>query len=68
MASGGMGDVLTGMIAGLLAQNFDPLFASQFSVYLHGLIADRIARARAKIGIMATDIILEIPKTFQEFL
>ncbi len=40
MATGGMGDVLTGLIAGLLAQHAEPLDAAVLGVYLHGLAAD----------------------------
>ncbi len=68
MASAGMGDVLTGMIAGFIAQGFDPLFASQFSVFVHGLIGDRIAAQRGAAGIIATDIINEIPGALREFM
>lgn len=40
MASGGMGDVLTGMIAGMIAQGLEPLDAALLAVFLHGLAAD----------------------------
>ena len=40
LATGGSGDVLTGIITGLLAQGYDPLDAAVFGVYLHGLTAD----------------------------
>jgi NAD(P)H-hydrate epimerase len=68
MASGGMGDVLTGMITGLISQGISPLQASTLSVFVHGLIGDAIERDRAGIGIMATDIIDRIPGTLQQFM
>lgn len=44
MAQGGMGDVLTGIIAGLLAQKLSPLHAAWAGCYLHGKAGDRLAR------------------------
>ena len=68
MASGGMGDVLTGMIAGFLAQGCDALFSAQLSAFLHGHIGDRISAQRGCVGILATDIINEIPGALQQFI
>ncbi len=67
MASGGMGDVLTGMIAGFMAQGWDPLFCAQFAAFLHGRIGDMLATRQGGRGIMATDIIKEIPVVLQQF-
>ena len=44
MASGGTGDVLTGMIGGLICQGFDILPSLQIAVYLHGLAGDEGAQ------------------------
>jgi NAD(P)H-hydrate epimerase len=68
MASGGMGDILTGIISGLVAQGLSPLASSQLSVYVHGLIGDLFARERAEIGILATDLIDRIPETLKSFM
>jgi NAD(P)H-hydrate epimerase len=68
MASGGMGDALTGLITGLIAQGIDPLKASLLAVYVHGLIGDDIARERAPLGILATDIIERIPAALAGFV
>ena len=68
MASGGMGDALTGLITGLIAQGLDPLKASLLSVYVHGMIGDDIARERAPLGILATDIIDRIPAALARFV
>jgi NAD(P)H-hydrate epimerase len=68
MASGGMGDVLTGMLAGLASQGLSPLVASQLAVFVHGRIGDLIAQEKAEIGIMATDLIDRIPENLQFFI
>jgi NAD(P)H-hydrate epimerase len=56
MASGGMGDVLTGVISGLLAQGLQPFAASKAGVYLHGLAGDLAAKSGGERGLMATDL------------
>lgn len=57
MASGGMGDILTGVIAGLLAQGLDPLEAATLGVCLHGTAGDRAARAGGERGLLASDLL-----------
>lgn len=61
MATAGTGDVLTGMIAGLLAQRFKPEQAALAAVYLHGLAGNMVMDEKGEYGIMATDIIEKIP-------
>jgi ADP-dependent NAD(P)H-hydrate dehydratase / NAD(P)H-hydrate epimerase len=61
MASGGMGDVLAGMLAALLGQGFSPEDAMKLGVYLHGLVGDRVAAERGPIGLIASDIIEGLP-------
>ncbi len=61
MASAGMGDVLTGMISGLLAQGLTPWNAAKAGVYLHGLAGDLGARAIGEPGLIASDVISAIP-------
>jgi ADP-dependent NAD(P)H-hydrate dehydratase / NAD(P)H-hydrate epimerase len=56
MASGGMGDVLAGVIAGLLAQGFSPKDAAQQGVYLHGMAADLAAEKVGERGLLASDL------------
>ena len=68
MASGGMGDALTGLITGLIAQGLDPLKAALLGVYVHGAIGDAIARERGPLGILATDIIERIPAGLAIFI
>jgi hydroxyethylthiazole kinase-like uncharacterized protein yjeF len=65
MASGGMGDVLTGIIGGLLAQGIDPLDAALLGVYLHGLAGDRAAAEKSQTGLLASDVIEELPRIFK---
>jgi NAD(P)H-hydrate epimerase len=62
MASGGMGDALTGMIAGLLAQGFEPFQAACLGVYIHGAAADRRMEKVATRGLLASDLLHEIPR------
>ncbi len=65
MASGGMGDVLTGMIGGFLAQGYLPLHAAQLGVYLHGLAGDFSAFQKGERGIIASDLIAVTPRILQ---
>lgn len=60
MATGGMGDVLTGMIAGFITQGYDITDAVVTGVYMHGAVADTIYRDKP-FGYLATDIIEGIP-------
>jgi ADP-dependent NAD(P)H-hydrate dehydratase / NAD(P)H-hydrate epimerase len=61
MASGGMGDVLTGIIGGLLAQGYTPEHACQIGVFLHGYVGDRAADEKGEVGILAHDLIDRLP-------
>jgi NAD(P)H-hydrate epimerase len=61
MASGGMGDVLAGMLAALLGQGLSPEDAMKLGVYLHGFVGDGIAAAKGAIGVIASDIIEGLP-------
>jgi ADP-dependent NAD(P)H-hydrate dehydratase / NAD(P)H-hydrate epimerase len=66
MATGGTGDVLTGMIGGLICQGFDILPALQMAVYLHGLAGDRTALEKGEKSLVATDLIAKIPFVLRE--
>ena len=61
MASAGMGDVLTGILIGLLAQGMEPLEAMSLGTYLHGWIADQWAEEMGGRGLLATDLLARIP-------
>ena len=65
MATGGAGDVLTGTIAGLLAQLKDADSATKLGVYLHGLAGDIAARTRGN-GLVAGDIAAHLPAALLE--
>lgn len=66
MATGGMGDVLTGLLGGLLAQGLAPWEASCLAVYIHGLAGDRIVKAGRPFGFLASELAAEIPAAFQD--
>ena len=57
LAKGGSGDMLTGMITSLLAQNYEPLHAAIFAVYWHGLTAGQAAETKPAEVILASDCI-----------
>lgn len=57
MATGGSGDVLTGVIAALIAQGMPPYEATCLAVYMHGLAGDAAAKEKGKYSMMASDII-----------
>jgi NAD(P)H-hydrate epimerase len=56
MATGGSGDVLTGILTGLLAQGYSPLEASLLGVYIHGLTADLLIPSTSMESLLAGDI------------
>lgn len=61
MATGGMGDVLTGLAGGLLAQGLAPEVALRAAVYLHGLAGDLTAAERGEAGLLAGDVAEALP-------
>jgi len=67
MASGGMGDVLTGMIAGFLAQGMAPETAALTGAFIHGLSGDLLAKV-APVGFSASDMVEKIPQALAEVM
>lgn len=67
MASGGCGDVLTGMIAGLLAQHLPMFDAARVGVYLHGLAGDLVAAQQGSVGLLASDLLDRIPHAIRQY-
>jgi NAD(P)H-hydrate epimerase len=67
MATGGSGDVLTGIITALLAQGYPPFEAAVVGVYFHGLAGDKAATAKGYNALIASDIIAYLPQAFLEF-
>ena len=66
MASGGMGDVLAGIIAALLGQGLSAEDAMKLGVYLHGYAGDCVAEAKGPIGLLASDIVEGLPRAMAE--
>ena len=66
MATGGTGDILTGMTSGMLAQNVEkPLAAVTAAVYLHGLAGDVARDALGEYCMTATDLLQALPEAFR---
>ena len=61
MATVGMGDVLTGAIAALIAQGLAPYDAARLGVYAHGLAGDRVAGEKGQYGLVAGDVAEAMP-------
>ncbi len=68
MATAGMGDVLTGIIAGLMAQNVSSETAAVLGVYLHGLAGDITAEAVGMHGLIAGDVLRSVPQAITSIL
>lgn len=65
MATAGSGDVLTGIILSLLAQNYTPEEAAIIGVYLHGLAGDKAAQIKTEEALIASDIIKFLPEAIK---
>jgi NAD(P)H-hydrate epimerase len=66
MASGGMGDVLTGIIASFISQGHSPELAAHAGVYLHGAVADSLAENSGPFGYLATEVMNAIPEQIKK--
>jgi ADP-dependent NAD(P)H-hydrate dehydratase len=64
LATAGSGDVLTGIITSLLAQNYEPCYAAQLGVYIHGLTADIALPQTGHQSFIASDIIENLGRAF----
>lgn len=67
LASGGTGDVLTGLIAALLGQKLNAFEAAQLGVYLHGLAGDLARDALGEVSLIATDVARYLPQAFRQY-
>lgn len=65
MATGGTGDVLTGVTAALIAQSLDPFDAAVLAVFVHGRAGDLAARRLGEGSLVATDVIDALPEAFR---
>jgi NAD(P)H-hydrate epimerase len=68
MATGGMGDALSGLLAGLLAQGLEPFAAASAAVFLHGRAADVAVRRGCQAALAATDMIRAFPPALAEVM
>ena len=66
MATGGTGDVLAGLLAGLLAQGYQPYDAARAAVYVHGRAGDLAAWRKCQVSLIASDIVDELPYAFRD--
>ena len=66
MATAGSGDVLTGLVTGLLAQGYPCREATLLGVWLHATAGDRAAQSRGQESMLARDIISHLPAAFKE--
>lgn len=67
MATGGSGDVLTGLVAALVCQGLEPFEAAQLGVYLHGLAGDWAAAEVGQVSLIATDLIRCLSHAFLSY-
>lgn len=65
MATGGAGDVLTGIITALLGQGLSPFEAAQLGVHVHGLAGDLAAEALGQVSLIASDLLRFLPEAFK---
>ena len=68
MAAGGMGDVLAGLLGGLLAQGMKPFDAARAAVYLHGRAGDLAAARSTEQTLIARDLIACLPRAFRDVI
>ena len=68
LAKAGSGDVLTGVIAGLLAQGLNLFDASKTGVYLHGLSGELASKKLTEYGVMASDLISFLPNAIDQII
>jgi len=67
MATGGSGDVLTGLVTALVCQGLAPFDAARLGVFLHGLAGDLAASELGQEAMIASDLIRFLPNAFQEY-
>jgi NAD(P)H-hydrate epimerase len=65
MASGGMGDVLAGVLGGLLAQGFSIEDALKLGVYVHGFAGDQASMIKGQMGLIASDVVDALPQSLK---
>ena len=68
MGTGGMGDVLTGIIAGLMAQGLSTERAAPLAVYIHGLAGDIVSERSGMHGLIASDVLKAVPQAISSLI
>jgi NAD(P)H-hydrate epimerase len=66
LATGGTGDVLTGLVAALLGQGLEPFAAAQLGAYLHGLAGDLARDQLGEVSLIAIDLLDYLPQAFRQ--
>lgn len=67
MATGGSGDVLTGLITALVCQHLKPFDAARLGVFLHGLAGDLVAKDLGQVSLVASDLVRYLPRAFRVY-
>jgi NAD(P)H-hydrate epimerase len=65
MATGGSGDVLSGLLGALLAQGLEAFAAAVLGVYIHGLAGDLVRDEKGETGMIASDLLAQLPAAFR---
>lgn len=68
LAKGGSGDVLTGIITGLLGQGYTPIESSILGVFIHGLAGDITKQEKGEIAMIPSDVIANLPSAFKQLV
>ena len=68
MGTGGMGDILTGVIAGLMAQGLSTERAATLAVYVHGLAGDIVSEKLGMHGLIASDVLKAVPEAISSII
>ena len=68
MATGGSGDVLTGILLGLVSQGYSPEDACKLGVFLHGMAGDIAAEELTEMGMTSHDLVSALPKAWKKIM
>ena len=68
LATGGTGDILTGVVAALVGQKVPAAYVLPLAAFLHGLAGDLLAESIGEVGVIATDLLDTLPRVFQAAL
>jgi NAD(P)H-hydrate epimerase len=66
LATAGSGDVLTGLVAALLAQGLEPFAAAQLAAHVHGLAGDLAKAELGEVGMVSSDLLDRLPRTLRQ--